>query len=91
MQQTDMTELIVAFCNFLSVSNKVQFSICLIEHHDMKAYGGVLALGQYHDTCVLPLWRMSLMPLVRRLGGHQSSSGALAMRFALCREQTHIV
>jgi len=49
-RQTDMTELIVAFCNFLSVSNKVQFSICLIEHHDMKAYGGVLALGQYHDN-----------------------------------------
>jgi hypothetical protein len=34
------------------VSNKVQFSVCLIEHHDMKAYGGVLALGQYHDTSV---------------------------------------
>jgi len=47
-----MTESIVAFCNFLSVSNKVQFSVCLIEHHDMKAYGGVLALGQYHDTSV---------------------------------------
>ena len=41
MQQTDMTELIVAFCHFLSVCSKVQISICVIEHHDMKAYGGV--------------------------------------------------
>jgi len=70
-----MADLIVALCNFLSVPKTVQFSICVIEHRDVKAYGGVLALGQYHDTPVLLLWRMSLMPLVRRLGGHQSWSG----------------
>jgi hypothetical protein len=93
MQQTDrhVTELVVAFCNILSVPKKVQFSICLIERHDMKAYGGVLALGWYHDTSVLLLWRMLLMSVVRRLCGRQSWSGALAVGFALSRKQTPFV
>jgi len=50
-----------------------------------------LALGQYHDTSVLPLWRMLLMPLVRRLGGHQSWSGALAVGFVLSKKETPVV
>jgi hypothetical protein len=73
-RQMDMIEVTVTFWSFLPVSKKVQLSICLTEHHDMKAYWGVLVLGQYHDTFFVLLWRMSLMPLIKRLGGLQSWS-----------------
>jgi hypothetical protein len=70
---------------------KVKLSLCLIEYHDMKAYGGDLELGHYHDTSVLPLWKASQIALVRRLDGPGAGLDALAMQVALVGKQTPVL
>lgn len=57
----------------------------------MKAYGGDLELGHYHDTSVLPLWKASQIALVRRLDGPGAGLDALAMQVALVGKQTPVL